>query len=102
MNHLFGAKSAGRDSGATAAAVTLASGRDAAAEVGAGDRSFDALRSARSVALSRTCRHVKRTGLCGIQLGVWLAGPLQPIGIAEASGLHFLHRRIYGWRDGTA
>ena len=93
MHHLLRPESAGGDSGPTAAAVAFASGGDAIAEVGAGYRSLNSFCPARSVALSRTRRHVKRTSLRRVQLGALLARPFQTVGIAEASGLHLLHRR---------
>src|ERR1700683_3204111 len=101
MHNLLSSESAGRDSSSVAAAVAFTSGRNAVAEIRAGYSAFNPFRSARSVALSRTSGHIKGTGLRGIKLGAFLACALQTVGIAEASGLDFLHRGVHRWRDRT-
>src|SRR5580700_3912704 len=102
MNHLLRTESTSRNAGSVTAAVALASAGNAVAEVGARYRPFNAFRAACSVPLSGTCGHIKSTSLCGIQLGVWLAGALQTVGISEASSLHFLHGYVDSWSDRAA
>ena len=102
MHHLLGAESAGGYARSAAAAVAFASSGNAIAEVGAGDRAFNTFCAARSVALSGTDGHVKSARLRGIQLGSLLARALQAVGIAEASGLNFLHRGVHRWCNRTS
>src|SRR5579863_1964695 len=94
MHDLLGSEAARRD----ASARSTARRRNPVAEVRAGHRSFDALSPARSVALSRTGGHVKRSHRSCVEFGGLLACTLQAIRIAESAGLHFLDRSIYRGR----
>ena len=98
VHHLLSSEAAGCNSCPIAAAIALAAGGNAVAEIGAGDCAFNSFRSARSVALSRTDGHVKAAGLRGIKLGALFACAFQTVGIAKASGLDFLHRGVHRGR----
>src|SRR5450755_3335923 len=95
VRHLLRSKSAGCHALSIAASVTLAAGRDAIAEIRTGHRSLDALCPARSVALSRADRHIESARRRCNQLRVGLAFTLQSVGIAKATRLNFVHRRIH-------
>src|SRR5271166_6260866 len=96
MHHLLLPEASGRNALSIGAAVSIAARSDAVAEIRAGNRSFDSFGAARAIALSRTCRHVKRTSRGGVKLCALFASAFQSVGIAKASGLHFLHGGVDG------
>src|SRR5208282_1465977 len=94
-HHLLRSESAGRNPLPVAAAIAFSASRNAVAEIRARHRALDSLGSARAVALSRTCRHVKAASLRRVQFRVRLAHTRQSVGIAKAARLYLLDRRIH-------
>src|SRR3989475_6240194 len=67
----------------------------AVAESGTSYAAFDSVGSARAIAIARAGGQRKRTLLIDIGPLVRIAGSGNTVGVAEASRLHFCHRRIY-------
>src|SRR5208337_2693096 len=104
---LLRAKARSLDTGAaatTSAAITLSRCGYAITKIGAGDRSFNAFRATRPVALSLSHGHVEPTCHGCDQLAVRFAvgARFQPIRIAEPARLHFLDRSIHGRHHRTS
>src|SRR5712691_10576821 len=74
----------------------------AVAESGTSYGAFDSVGSARAIAIARTGGQRQRTLLIDIGPLVRIAGSGNTVGVAEASRLHFCHRRIYRGGRGAA